>query len=184
MQLFFLPKCMMVLYFTSESHALCSLAHTQEKKKAGKLLWALQMTGTLPSLFFSGDFQPKREKHSKRVPNWWPMRGPKRVSFTPATEQTRVFFQSSRKCNLGLWTCVLKGDAYDSSREADHRAPSVLGCTYGVWLDSSTAPALILPVAAKLLALSSVVEILEKSPPETVSVMTLCSFCGWSVYLS
>ncbi len=141
------------------------------------------MTGTLPSLFFSGDFQPKREKHSKRVPNWWPMRGPKHVSFTPATEHTRVFFQSSRKCNLCLWTCVLKEDAYDSSREADRRAPSALGCMYGVWLDSSMAPALILPVAAKLLALSSVVEILEKSPPETVWGRTLCSFSGWGVYL-
>lgn len=38
MQFFSLPKCMMVLYFTSASHALCSLAHIQEKKKTGKLL--------------------------------------------------------------------------------------------------------------------------------------------------
>lgn len=127
------------------------------------------MSGTLPSLFFSGDFQPKREKHSKWVPNWWPMRGPKRVSLTPATEQSGVFFQSSRKPNLCLWTCVLKEDAYYPSREADRRAPPALGYMYGVWLDSSMTPALILPVAAKLLALSSepIEEILEKSPPET-----------------
>lgn len=49
------------------------------------------MSGTLPSLFFSGDFQPKGEKHSKRVPNWWPMRGPKRVSLTPPLSKPECF---------------------------------------------------------------------------------------------